>query len=82
MRNRSLFVLSCLFVGATALPAQTPSVGSISVPATLISADLTLPSSDRVPVACLPTQKDCPPQFWASADYLLWWVKKAPCRSW
>ena len=77
MRKRLLFVLPVLLLGATALSAQMPPVDSRSLPA-LPSVATPAPSSDRAPTACPPTQKDCSPQFWASADYLLWWVKKAP----
>ena len=68
-------------LGAATSFAQTPAAppadakaGPVSLPAL---EPTPLPTARALP-ACPPAPASGDPQFWASADYLLWWVKKAP----
>ena len=90
MRKRLLFVLSVLVLGAATSIAQPPAAPPAEAKAGPVASPTlpTLPALPTLQPTPLPTPLALPvyspasasgdPQFWASADYLLWWVKKAP----
>jgi hypothetical protein len=93
MRNGFLVVTTLLCAGATLAQAQEPkgdlpeqapapavskSEAAVSQSEIVIDPVTSAPASDCFSDGC---NCACPPRFWGSVEYLLWWIRNGPISS-